>query len=182
MKKFLVFTATLFLSTLLAGLYGALHDQLSYTISPEYFTKFKYEQFGLETSWFGGDRPTVAVVGALATWWFGLFLGLIHAFVGLLQPTASYMRSAIWRGVMLTMSVAAVTGLLGLLYGYSYLNSHQPDWPFPDNLVDRASFIAVGSMHNFSYLGGLLGLVAGIIYQLKVRSKVKAQHRILTTS
>jgi hypothetical protein len=26
---------------LIAGLYGALHDQLSFTIAPEYFTRFK---------------------------------------------------------------------------------------------------------------------------------------------
>ena len=33
------------LGAVLAGCYGALHDQISYTISPEYFTKVKFEQF-----------------------------------------------------------------------------------------------------------------------------------------
>ena len=34
-----------FVGAVLAGCYGALHDQISYTISPEYFTKVKFEQF-----------------------------------------------------------------------------------------------------------------------------------------
>lgn len=29
----------------LSGLYGAVHNQISYSVSPEYFTKFKFVQF-----------------------------------------------------------------------------------------------------------------------------------------
>ena len=76
MRKFAVFSATLFISILLAGLYGILHDQVTYTIAPEYFTKFKYGQFGFEPAWFGGHRQTVAAIGFLATWWTGIFIGL----------------------------------------------------------------------------------------------------------
>ena len=32
---------------IMAGIYGILHDQLTYTISPEYYTKFKFYHFGL---------------------------------------------------------------------------------------------------------------------------------------
>ena len=28
---------------LFAGIYGALHNQISYTVSPEYFTQFKFK-------------------------------------------------------------------------------------------------------------------------------------------
>jgi hypothetical protein len=31
----------------IAGFYGIIHDHLSYAISPEYFTKFKFEQYRL---------------------------------------------------------------------------------------------------------------------------------------
>ena len=33
------------LGAVLAGIYGAVHDQISYTISDEYFTKLKFPQF-----------------------------------------------------------------------------------------------------------------------------------------
>ena len=57
---------------MVAGVYGILHDQITYTISPEYFSKFKFDQFryaeiGLP------DRVFVAEIGFLATWWVGFF-------------------------------------------------------------------------------------------------------------
>ena len=33
------------LGAVLAGLYGILHDEITYTISPEYFTRLKFYQF-----------------------------------------------------------------------------------------------------------------------------------------
>ena len=72
MRKFGVLTATIFIAIILAGIYGIIHDQITYSISPEYFTKFKYQQFGFDPAWFGGHRQTVAVIGFLATWWMGI--------------------------------------------------------------------------------------------------------------
>ena len=31
--------------SVLAGVYGIFHDQVTYAISPEYFTKLKFDQF-----------------------------------------------------------------------------------------------------------------------------------------
>lgn len=56
---------------LVAGTFGMLHDQLTYSISREYFTRMKFDQF----SAFRGNLPPrafVAVIGFLGTWWFGL--------------------------------------------------------------------------------------------------------------
>ena len=66
LRRVVVFLLAMAVLPLIAGLYGALHDQLSFTIAPEYFTRFKYDQFGFEPAWFGGHRPTVAVIGFLA--------------------------------------------------------------------------------------------------------------------
>ena len=30
-----------------AGVYGALHNQISFTVSPDYFFAFKFRQFGI---------------------------------------------------------------------------------------------------------------------------------------
>jgi hypothetical protein len=62
MKKPGVLALTVIVSALLAGVYGIVHDQLTYSISHEYFTKFKYVQFGFEPSRFGGHRPTVVLL------------------------------------------------------------------------------------------------------------------------
>ncbi len=56
MKKFFLFVFLVFFAILLSGLYGIIHDQISYTVSPEYFTKFKFQQFGI-----AGDESCLTV-------------------------------------------------------------------------------------------------------------------------
>ena len=45
-KKLIVYGLLVVIAVLFAGLYGVVHNQISYTVSPEYFTKFKFRQFG----------------------------------------------------------------------------------------------------------------------------------------
>ena len=47
MKKLLAFLTFIVLAMVTAGLFGALHDQVSYSVSREYFTRFKFSQFQL---------------------------------------------------------------------------------------------------------------------------------------
>ncbi|MFT6321394.1 MAG: hypothetical protein ACJAT4_002324 [Granulosicoccus sp.] len=42
MNKFLAFLLILILAPVLAGIYGIIYDQITYTISPEYYIKFKF--------------------------------------------------------------------------------------------------------------------------------------------
>jgi hypothetical protein len=161
-------------STVIAGVYGALHDQLSFTVAPEYFTRFKYAQFGFEPAWFGGHRPTVAVIGFLATWWVGAFIGLFLAGTALLQPDARSMRKAIVRGVVITLGVAALCALVGLAYGWFILEGLPQDWFLPPDVTDPHAFLSAGSMHNASYGGGVLGLIVALIDMEWRRNKSKA--------
>ena len=71
------------------------------------------------------------------------------------------------KAILITVIVAFATGLIGLAYGKLYLADKGVDWWLPENLINIKNFISVGSMHNFSYLGGLFGLIAGIIYSVK---------------
>lgn len=162
MKRALIVLLTLLLLPFIAGLYGALHDQLSYTISPEYFTRFKYDQFGFEPAWFGGHRPTVAVIGFLATWWVGVFIALFLAPLSLLFAEPKRMRKELLRAVGLTLGTAAVCGLLGLAYGWFFIDQAPTGWRLPEDVVDQQAFLAVGSLHNMSYLGGVLGLCLAV--------------------
>jgi len=43
-----------------------------------------------------------------------------------------------------------------------------PAFHYPEG-VDKVAFARVGVMHNFSYLGGFLGIVTGIVYLAIVR-------------
>ena len=105
--RFITFIALVVSACVIAGVYGAIHDQISFTVSSEYFTKFKYIQFGL-------------------------------------------------------------------VYG-SFFASHElsdyPGWYLPDDLEKPGRYLSVGHMHNFSYLGGLIGLFVGIVFQFVLRTK-----------
>jgi hypothetical protein len=173
MKKFAVFIQWVLFSIIIAIVYGILHDQITYSISPEYFTKFKFEQFGLKPEWFGGNRPTVAVIAFYATWWTGLYIGSGLGFTALIHTSTHNMYIAIKRSIFFVVIVTVVTGFIGFLYGKLYLSKTDVDWWFPDNLADKAGFITVGTIHNFSYLGGLLGLIAGVIYIIWLKYKLQ---------
>ncbi len=138
MKKIIILLLTIILMPAIAGLYGALHDQLSYTISPEYFTKFKFYQFGLAD--IGNEailpqpRLAAAVVGVMATWWTGIPIGVALGIFGLFYKSNTMLR-AIITGVIITLGIAVLTGLTGLIYGWFFLgNSHPPGWLFYSNI------------------------------------------------
>jgi hypothetical protein len=160
---------------LIAGIYGILHDQITYTICPEYYTKFKFYQFGLSDSGteaiFPNPRLQVSLVGLLATWWMGIPIGIILGVTLIIYRESVELFSSALNAYLITLIVAFLTGLVGLIYGKLILAEKGVSWWLPENLVDKENFIAVGSMHNFSYLGGLLGLLSGIIYVVKTRDK-----------
>ena len=86
------------LSAIMAGCYGMLHDQVSYTISPEYFTKMKFHQFAwADIGW--PPRVFASVIGFLASWWVGLIGGWLLARLGLAKlaeqgPWKYFLRGA----------------------------------------------------------------------------------------
>lgn len=171
MRKFGVFTSFMFIAIVVAGIYGILHDQITYSISPEYFTKFKYRQFGFEPEWFGGHRATVALIGFLATWWMGLFIGIPLGLLSLLLPDYKRMAFVLKRALLLVLFFSAFAAIIGFLYGRLILANEAVNWRMPDDLINKESFIIVGSIHNSSYIGGIIGLIAGIVYILFYKMK-----------
>lgn len=180
MKKFLTLILIVIIAALAGGIYGAIHDQLTYTISPEYYTKFKFIQFELADegpeAHLSNPRLWVAAVGVMATWWMGVLIGFILGLVGLIHADWQIMLRVTLRAFLITMGVAFVVGIIGLIYGCLFLANEPAEsfsnWFIPYNLIDFKSFVTVGSMHNFSYAGGFVGLVAGIVYGLGQRSKL----------
>lgn len=173
-KKLLNLSLIIAISPFIGGLYGILNDQFTYTISPEYFTKFKFIQFGfIEEDQYANEIPQarilVAGVGFFATWWMGLIIGTILGLVGLTHLDSKKMFSISIKAIFLCSLITFIMGVVGLFYGFNFLAYEELNWSFPPDLVDKTNFIAVGSMHNFSYFGGLIGLLIGSIYSIKQR-------------
>ncbi len=179
-KKLGAFVLLVALAVLIAGVYGALHNQISYTVSPEYFTKFKFEQFGLLDLRLP-DRIRASIVGFLASWWMGIPIGILVSVAGFIHPGYRRMiRVSLW-SFLVVMAVTLLVGLWGLVNAYvetasvNVGNSHP--WYAPGDVIDRRRFYCAGSMHDSSYLGGVLGMFVAWIFHIVVRLRTWSRSR-----
>lgn len=137
----------------LAALYGALHDQLSYGIGPEYFSCLKFPQFGL----LDGEvapRWRAAQVGLLAGAAAGLPLGAVLLWLAHGRPAA---ERYLWRGSAVVLLGALSVALLGLGLGWVALELGSVQ-RVPACVQDSRGFLLAAWMHDGSYLGALVGL------------------------
>jgi hypothetical protein len=174
LKKFGVYVLIVVLGVLTAGLYGILHNQISYTVAPEYFTKFKFIQFGF-TDMPLPERVRASMVGFLASWWMGIPIGVLVGAAGFIHPGYRRMlRVSLW-SMLVTVAFTLLFGLGGLLYGYFETARIDPanyrDWYVPDDLTNPRRFLCAGYMHNASYLGGVLAIFVAWAFHLVVRLK-----------
>lgn len=178
MTKWMIYLLFIPVAIVAAGLFGMAHDQISYTVSPEYFTRFKFIQFGLADV-AASDRLRAAVVGWRATWWMGLLLGPLAGAAGFLQRDASAMRRALLWTLPLIMLFTLAFSVSGLLFAQSRLQTYglmaYANWPIPAGLNDPFAFVMVGQMHNFAYLGGLLAIPLVWAFNLLLRWRGQAR-------
>lgn len=173
MLRFLTFFGLGLAALLIAGIYGALHDQISYAVSNEYFTKFKYIQFGLTDSPLP-ERVKVALIGFRATWWMGVPIGFFVGVFSFLHSSPALMWKRTLRAYAVVALVTVCSGLFGLAQGYLFArrDADRPMFgPWGHSIEQPVRCHAVGQMHNFGYLGGVLGVFAGIPFQFHQKRK-----------
>lgn len=154
------------IGSLIAGCYGVIHDQITYTLAPEYFAKFKFEQFAYANPG-AGDRTFVLGIGFLAAWWVGMIAGwvlgrLTISPAGALLPTPRLLPL-----FAIILVFAAASGVFGFIWGSITWGSAETSWGMwraSHGIENLPAFVRVGHIHNFGYLGALVGLiVAGVI-------------------
>lgn len=151
---------------LCAGLYGAIHNQLSYTVSPEYFHGFKFVQFNIPEPLH--NRLGAATVGWLASWWMGAIIGMPIAIASLFIKPAGRAFRTFLKTTILVICITLGTGLLALLAGFTIIDTDiLTDLINRPGLRDPIAFARAGWMHEFAYIGGLIGLIAGLIFVIR---------------
>ena len=163
------------LGALIAGFYGMLHDQITYSISSEYFTRLKFLQFHYADFGFPA-RVFVAEIGLLATWWVGLIAGWFLARVAVPALHREQARSGVLRGFGIIFAggfIAALVGfLLGLRLGPESDLSNWQGFTTSRGVVDLPDFVRVAYIHSASYLGGLIGLIVALLHLRRQKNKV----------
>jgi hypothetical protein len=147
-----------------AGLFGAMHDQITFTISPEYFTRMKFEQFS-HTDLGLSIRTRVAMIGFLGTWWVGLIAGWFLARLAVARPGKRSVGSRVYRSLCWIIAATVGAGTLG--YGVG------PVW-FPMlaqwnesleemGVTDHTAFEQVSGIHSGAYGGAILSWFIAMI-------------------
>ena len=172
MKKLCVFVLFVPLAVAMAGAYGAAHNQISYTVSPEYFTKFKFQRFGL-TDDRRSERFRASIVGYNASKGMGMPIGVLVGTAGFIHHGYRRMlRVTLW-SLAVVVAFTLFFGLCGLLYGYWQTQSidltEYRGWFIPNDVVDLRRFLCAGYMHNAAYLGGGLSILVAWAFHIVVK-------------
>ena len=153
-------------------MFGAIHDQISYSVSSEYFTKFKFIQFHLLDADVP-ERIRAAKVGFLASWWMGIPLGVLCGLAGFIQRDSIRMRHALIWSLPVIVSFTLAVALAGLAYGWHQTETidlaDYRNWFIPPEIVERRRFLCAGYMHNAAYLGGALSIPVAWFFHLVSR-------------
>jgi hypothetical protein len=153
--KLLFFPVLLVAGCAIAAAYGAVHNQISYTVSPEFFTTF-FCRFHIPPDL--RNRVGASLVGVISTWWMGLGLGLPLFLLALMLPGwKAYVKHSLF-AVVLVVTTAMPFGLGALAVAHFALQCDRYD--------------SAGAMHDFGYLGGAVGLVVAVVYLIVVRVRM----------
>lgn len=161
------------LGAVLAGAYGSLHDEITYSISHEYFASLKFPQFcyldfGLP------PKAYVAEIGFVAAACAGFFAGwfLARVTVPASPPRAALRRTfhgllAVW---ICSFAASALAYLVGISRGP---HPHYAAWGALEataGILDLPGFVRVAYIHNASYIGALIGLVAAVLWLRRTKA------------
>lgn len=135
--KAVVFIGVLLISPFIGGIYGFLHNQISYSVSPEFFNDFFFLLSNDPRDRIDG-RLSAGIIGIMTTWWVGLFVGIVLGIIGLFHKDGRQMFKVTLMAIGLNIAVAFIIGLIGLAVGKYILSNG-------DN------FTAASTMHNASY-------------------------------
>jgi len=153
MQRLPRFFGMLIVASVVAGMYGAAHNQISYTISPGFFEEELFPRFHIPPAL--QNRAGATLVGFLGTWWMGVVTGLPVIIIGHLTHRGVESRSRVVLAFTVILTTTFMVGLMGLGWATSTFTSR-------NTRPDRIAIIRAGMMHNFGYAGGLLGMILGL--------------------
>ncbi|PHN94683.1 hypothetical protein CSC80_04875 [Maribacter sp. 6B07] len=168
MNLFLFIVSTIIIS----GLYGIIHNQVTFTISSEYFTHFKFIQHHLPEYFIKPARLGASVIGWNSTWWVGLIFGFILGSLWIRNDTLTIKDrfKAFSTICITTITVGTIGYLIAHLQWQPTKHYEVINFPNYGGIIDESiqsmtnpyAFLRAGTVHNFSYIGGILGLLLSI--------------------
>lgn len=168
MYRNIVYIFLLFTAPALAALYGFVHDQFTYSICPEFFTKFRFLNYELPELWH--PRTSAGVIGILNSWKLGIPLGIVLTLAGYFhKEVTSTLKHTLITYAFVFMFVAIMA-----FVGYSVdISTLALTTNYPEGLVDIVNYLRVLNMNNYATTGAMLGMVLGVVYHIVVIKRNK---------
>jgi hypothetical protein len=168
MYRNIVYIFLLFAAPALAALYGFVHDQFTYSICPEFFTKFRFLNYELPELWH--PRTSAGVIGILNSWKLGIPLGIVLTLAGYFhKEVTSTLKHTLITYAFVFMFVAIMA-----FVGYSVdISTLALTTNYPEGLVDIVNYLRVLNMNNYATTGAMLGMVLGVVYHIVVIKRNK---------
>src|SRR5690606_36710651 len=94
---------------------------------------------------------------------------LINGIAGMLQPTAKLMWKGAFGAIIRVLIITILFGIVGDMIGKFVISNLNINWNLPENLINSKSFLTAGTMHSFGYIGGIIGLIYCVIFQIKMK-------------
>lgn len=162
MAKLGVYMLLIVCSVVAAGVYGMVHNQVSYTVGPSYFHDLKFAQFGLPADI--SPRFGAALLGWQASWWMGLAVGLVPmTFAWLTFANAQSLWFAGKRALIVAICGTLLSSCMGLAFGIFTITPEIADRVSTiANTPSEIGFLRAATMHDFTYMGAIVSLFAAL--------------------
>ncbi len=154
-----IFILLILAAILLASLYGAVYEQITYSVSNEFFTKMRFQKYGIENA--TNERWEAAIIGIKNTWGVGLALGIFLSLSGLLHSDNKKMILVTAQSFLIALFTSFIFGMIALLFSQPSI-----DVVTEINVENKAAFNKVLSMNNYSYVGAVIGMFIGLGWQV----------------
>ena len=155
-------------SVIIASIFGAIHNQLSYSVSNEFFENFLFGNFGTNEWNLNDKRIEASLVGILGTYWVGFLLGIIYAVIFFFINTENNFKF-IFKAISLNILLALIGSIIGYFIGFLIPWEDSGIW-MEFGTQNSQKYVQANFMHSGAYYGGILGLIFGIIYLFRNKS------------
>ena len=170
-KKILTLILIAFLSVIIGTSYGVIHNFITSLISTEFYTKFIFFKFVVLDDYsrqFSGNWTfPLTWIGFFSTGWFGLLTGLVLGVIALECKSVKIMLVKTLKSILIIIGIAIISGFVGYIFAELNPSEIITNYNYPFEIENKIAFNKVKTIHNFSYLGGIVGLIIGVLNQIK---------------
>jgi hypothetical protein len=159
--RIFIYLSLVIIAPLLAAVFGFIHDQITYSICPEFFQKIRFDNYpDLPEGWH--DRTKAGMIGVLNSWKIGIPLGLLLTAVATIHKKLERILSYTLTTYGMTIIITFISVMVGLFTSEAL----PKNWTPLEGINDQLGLYKVMNMNNFAYMGGVIGMFLGLTYHL----------------